>query len=106
MFQIKVDVEGNEITDQAATAAVSARKGKKSIIVHISVAEADPEDQLPKSGSTILLLGDPCPDPVHIQIRILTIYYRYTERKPDSRPLRRNFYTPPMSKDSLRVHLS
>ncbi len=28
MFQIKVDVEGNEITDQAATAAVSAKKEK------------------------------------------------------------------------------
>jgi hypothetical protein len=42
MFQIKVDVEGNKITDQAATAAVSEKKGKKSTIVHISVA--DPED--------------------------------------------------------------
>jgi hypothetical protein len=28
MFQIKVDVEGNEITDQAATAAVSEKKEK------------------------------------------------------------------------------
>ncbi len=28
MFQIKVDVEGNEITDQAATAAVSEKKDK------------------------------------------------------------------------------
>jgi hypothetical protein len=30
MFQIKVDVEGNEITDQAATAAVSAKERKKN----------------------------------------------------------------------------
>jgi hypothetical protein len=42
MFQIKVDVEGNEITDQAATAAVSEKKEKKSTTIHISVT--DPED--------------------------------------------------------------
>jgi hypothetical protein len=43
MFQIKVDVEGNEITDQAATAAVSEKKEKNQNFC-VAEPESDPKD--------------------------------------------------------------